>query len=487
MWAEVDKTEWIKQVKDVVNHWHETDRLNQHQLTTLRMVAQRLQDDTLATDPNRRAKALRQVFKAAIDELGVEGEDQPPMSDARDQRWTNRRWRHYNLLTLSLSDLTPLEVAERMSMALSGHFYREQARAYEALAEVLRNQEGTPIDDASTAALSYPSGAVKLNDPYYIERDVDVKLVEALKRPGDTITIRGPRQVGKTSLLARGIYQSRRQFAARVAYFDLQEMDQSVLASLDAFLRSLAVTIFDELDLDLELIDPVWHSPLHAPRKLTKLLEKYVLLGEEPPLLLAMDEIDQLQFTGFGQEFFALVRSWHNRRATHSIWSRLTTIMAVSTEPYLLIDDLNQSPFNVGQTLNLEDFTQAQVADLNRRYGSPVGEKDLPRMIDLLGGHPYLTRVALYSMVGNNLTWDDLERKSASDDGPFSQHLQRLYRLITRDDRLGAAFREIVRTGQPFDEAAAFRLMKAGMVKNLSATDYDCRNQLYRHYFARII
>ena len=48
--------------------------------------------------------------------------------------------------------------------------------------------------------------------------------------------------------------------------------------------------------------------------------------------------------------------------------------------------DLNQSPFNVGTRLTLADFTLAQIAELNRRYGGPLtGEEALARLLQALG------------------------------------------------------------------------------------------------------
>ena len=76
---------------------------------------------------------------------------------------------------------------------------------------------------------------------------------------------------------------------------------------------------------------------------------------------------------GFRSDFFGMLRSWHNKRAMSKLWRRFSQVLVISTEPYELIEDLNQSPFNVGQTLRLQDFTLAQVAELNGRHGSPFG------------------------------------------------------------------------------------------------------------------
>jgi hypothetical protein len=231
-------------------------------------------------------------------------------------------------------------------------------------------------------------------------------------------------------------------------------------------------------------VEATWNSRLPAQRKLTKLIERHILPAVSEPILLAMDEIDLLQHTPYHTDFFGLIRSWHNRRASNPIWNGLTTIMAISTEPYLLIDNLNQSPFNVGQVLNIKDFDESQVADLNQRYGTPVSGGELPRMMELLNGHPYLTRVALYTMVVDKLMWDGLESIALSDQGPFYQHLQLQYRLIVQNQGLKETLKEIIHSYRCSDETTCFRLIKAGLVTKLDNDSYDCRCGLYRRYFA---
>jgi hypothetical protein len=491
MLAQLTTGEWEELVKRAVKEWYDSAALERHPLTALRAAAERAEGSAYAGDPYRRAKALRDVLREAVAALGVEGEPPPERPD--DPRWMERRWRPWAILTLARKE-PPGEVAARLGLALGGQYYRDQARAYDMLAERLRLQEGSPVDAASSAALAYPSGAVRLDDPFYIPRDVDAELAGALARPGETITIRGPRQVGKTSLLIRGIREAQRRFGARVVYFDLQGVgglggagglggQGDVGDDLDAFLLRLADWFADELGIDPAAVETAWAGRLPAQRKLTKFIEQHVLNGEGGPVLLAMDEIDRLQLTPFHSDFFGLVRSWHNRRAGSPQWNNLTTLMAVSTEPYLLIDDLNQSPFNVGHVLNLRDFDAAQVGALNRLYGAPLGASELAGLLALLGGHPYLTRVALYTLATGRAGWPALAAAAASDQGPFHQHLQWQYRLLIRDPRLREAMREVVLTNRCDDAAAGFRLMKAGLVVKREDA-YVCRCELYRLYFA---
>ena len=82
--------------------------------------------------------------------------------------------------------------------------------------------------------------------------------------------------------------------------------------------------------------------------------------------------------------------------------ARLNLIVAHSTEPHLWIQDINQSPFNVGFPIRLDDFDKAHVTELNERHGGKLKtEDDLKELMELLGGQPYLIRQALYALATN--------------------------------------------------------------------------------------
>jgi hypothetical protein len=383
--------------------------------------------------------------------------------------------------------------------AIEGHLPQQAPiKARPVPIENILSEDGRPISAEETLhpplpefdprfleELPVPGGAVTLRDKLYVEREADVQLQREIVKWSSTITIRAPRQTGKTSLLMRGIRHAR-QNGAKVVSLDFQGFGHDQLASPDTFLHELATIICRELRLDLSEVEKSWQGvgSLGAQNKLTYFLEDIVLPKFETPLILAMDEGDYLLQTSFYQDFFGLVRSWHNRRARYEEWEKLNLIMVVSTEPYLLIDDISQSPFNVGLILELADFSEDQVHDLNRRHGSPVAKRDLPQLMSLLNGHPYLTRKALYTLVTERqrLTWSDLLRVAAIDSGPFGDHLRRQQWALRDQPKLREALKQIIRSNQCSDDMALFRLLRAGLVKG-SGDAYTCRCDLYRLYF----
>jgi hypothetical protein len=156
-------------------------------------------------------------------------------------------------------------------------------------------------------------------------------------------------------------------------------------------------------------------------------------------------------------------------------------IMVISTEPYLLIDDVNQSPFNVGLQIILDDFDEAQVRHLNQEHGSPVSEAEFPYLLKLLGGHPYLTRMALYTMLSEQMPWTELTRVAVADQGPFGDHLRRHHWLLRDEPNLRAALKQVIEKSTCSDQLALFRLLQAGLIKG-SGEFYTCRCDLYRMY-----
>jgi hypothetical protein len=421
-------------------------------------------------------RALRHVIQAGIKLLAPDGGKDPPCQE-NDPKWYQREWIYYNILTLSLVSDTNNKYVMGKTGCSGGDFYHKKKEALETLAYVLLDEEGSP------SPLEFPSGAIIADSKFYIERqaDADLEIIPSLRQ---TFIIRGPRQVGKTSLLIRGTKRMEQQYAAKVIRFDFQSIDRDHLASLDSVLYQLAHSIVSDLGLDTDNVKQIWKDNILAPtRKIYGLLDKNVLPAFDVPIILALDEVDRLLLNDFREDFFAMLRAWHNSGASVDHWRKLNLILVISTEPYLLINNPYQSPFNVGYKLSLDDFNDQQVSQLNQLYGSPLQPEELPSLMYLLNGHPYLTRVALYTMKKENLTWSGLERIAVSDSGPFTDHLRHIQSVLSNEPNLGKIFKQIIKGENCSDEHAQFRLLKAGLIKKKKEA-YVCRCYLYHQYFA---
>jgi archaellum biogenesis ATPase FlaH len=331
-------------------------------------------------------------------------------------------------------------------------------------------------------ALREPSGAARLRSPFYIEREGDERLHRELGKPyGTTTTIRAPRQTGKSSLLIRGVAQAQAQ-GSKVVSIDLQPVEEQYLESMDGFLHYFATLLVTKLRLDTMEVEKAWGSALGASDKTTYLMEDYVLPLIETKMILAIDEADRLLRTSFHDNFFGLLRFWHNNRAMNELWDRLDIVMVISTEPHLLIKDVTQSPFNVGLKIVLEDFDLPRVRELNLRYQSPLDEREVQLLMDFLNGHPYLTRKALYTLVTEQITWGQLTATAITQQSPFGDHLRRYLWLLRDQSQLRAALKQIIDHGRCSDEMLFYRLSQAGLVKGADSTHCAYRCQLYADY-----
>lgn len=201
---------------------------------------------------------------------------------------------------------------------------------------------------------------------------------------------------------------------------------------------------------------------------------------------LLFDEADRVfDQSAYCDDFFGTLRAWTNRRATHPPWAKLNLVIAHSTEPGLWIQDLNQSPFNVGFRFVLGDLSPAQVHDLNGRYGGVLSDHELGELYGLIGGQPFLVRQALYTLRTQGWSWRELAGRAIAMDGPFGDHLRRLSWGLSQHPGLRQALLEILRNGTCVDERDFQRLHAAGLVMGPSRTEARLRCSLYARYLEK--
>jgi AAA-like domain len=156
--------------------------------------------------------------------------------------------------------------------------------------------------------------------------------------------------------------------------------------------------------------------------------------------------------------------------------------LVTATEPYHLIANLNQSPFNVGERIQLDYFTLEQVVELNQRHGSPLADRQVKQLNELLHGHPYLVRRALYLVASQQLGFEALLTQAAHSQGPFGDHLRyHLFRINDNKD-LVQGLMQVIRNNTCADERVKRLLMAAGLIQEEGQLQVP-RCQLYAIYF----
>lgn len=319
---------------------------------------------------------------------------------------------------------------------------------------------------------------------FYIERGSDQIALRAIEKLGVTILIKGPRHMGKTLLLNR-VIQAARKLNKMTACLDLELIDQTVLADPTAFYVQFCAWISNELGIENRVAE-YWDMNLSNNLRCTLYMDRYLLPLIDMPLVLAIDELGTIFYTDFRVDFLSLLRNWHNQRKIDSSWKNLDLVLVTATEPYFFIDDIQQSPFNIGEVIELKDFTAEQVAELNRRHGLPFDPKQAMELMKLLNGHPFLVRQAMYLVANKIITPEELFARAIDDDGPFADHLRyRFYKIYDKAE-LVQAVKKIIKGHKCNDDRMSYKLQALGLLK-LENRKIVFRCELYRRYFENLL
>ena len=335
-----------------------------------------------------------------------------------------------------------------------------------------------PVSVVDPRVLKAPGGTIKHTDPFYIERPSDRIVAAMASQVGETLVIKAPRQIGKSSLLIRYLAACR-EAGKRFAFVDFQSFTDRALGDYFTLLNRLAASLLRGLDLDA---DPA--PEIATQSDFINFVEDRILEPIDAPVTLAFDEVDRVLGRPYQGDFFAMLRLWHNKRAEpFSPWENLDLALVIATEPYLLIDTADQSPFNVTPPVEPRPFVRPALDDLNARYGTPLGPSELDQLFELVSGHPYLTRLAFYRVVANpDIGFADLMRDAANGEGPFGDHLRAKLMVLQQQEGLTAAMRQVVTHGKAPSRKAYSRLHGAGLVIREDGRDVPA-NLLYARFF----
>ena len=327
-----------------------------------------------------------------------------------------------------------------------------------------------------------PYGMMSPDSPFYIERKADQDCWQAISgsRP-ISLYIQAPRQMGKSSLMYRMLDHVKKEGLCEFAYIDFQVLPEQYLKDDESFFKEFCRIISRELEVP-ETVDQNWVGSASNIIKCSDYVSEYLIPKIDKPIIVALDELERTLESPFRTDFFGMLRGWYTRRVHNKNFTKLRLFLSSSTDPYLLIKDPNQSPFNVARRIILDDFTLEQVSELNERHGVPLGPKEVSHLTNLLGGHPYLTRLAFYLLQIDTIDFNTLLNQATEDHGPFGDHLSYYYlRLLQKPDLkqvlLDIYHNQTCEKTQPF-----YQLQEAGLIKQ-KGQKVVLRNELYHRYF----
>jgi hypothetical protein len=355
----------------------------------------------------------------------------------------------------------------------------QQAEPTRSVTVISAQQPPAPLPE-----LDELGGQVPLDSPFYVERPpIEARCYETIDNPGALIRIKAPRQMGKSSLMLRILNRAAEE-GYRATFLSLQSAGGQTLSSLDQFLYWFCARITRKLNLP-ERLEDYWQGALGSNDKCTDYFELYLLPELRSPLALCLDEVDEVfKHPSIASDFFGLLRAWHEEAKINPVWRKLRLVITHSKEVYIPLN-INQSPFNVGVPIELPPLTLEQVTDLVERHGLNWSMPQVERLMAMVGGHPYLVRVALYHLAKKDITLDRLLQMAPTEEGLYGEHLRRhLLNLEESEDDLLSAVQQVVRADHPvrLGTADSFKLASMGLVR-WQGNDVMPMCDLYRVYF----
>ncbi|MGK4006947.1 AAA-like domain-containing protein [Sorangium sp. So ce1036] len=323
-------------------------------------------------------------------------------------------------------------------------------------------------------------------DCYVKHGDLERRTLAGLSDAGSPVVLLGPARSGKTAVLRHVLDAALRDDAAagkqsRAVLVELAAFGPEAQDSYEDFLHELASRVVEGVEGDDAWTAEAWARPLTPARRLSWLLKHHVLHRVTGRLILAIESADQLPRFNFWENVLGLLRSWAQESNTPP-WDRLRIAIAVSTEPTLLKEEIHRSPFfNAALLVRLDDLGEAQVRELQALYRLPWTDEERALLTGLVGGHPYLLRVAMYEAALHGASVRALVEGAASGGGVYADFLGQLRRKLS-PELLEALCGLLADGGAELHPDVEDRLRGAGLLRGGPGA-HQIRYPLYEGYF----
>ncbi|WP_392530690.1 AAA family ATPase [Nostoc sp. C117] len=242
-------------------------------------------------------------------------------------------------------------------------------------------------------------GSLPMDAPTYVVRSADRHLYKAL-RHSEFCYILNARQMGKSSLMVRMMHHLQQEGFSCTA-IDLTRIGSDNITPAQWYL-GLAVELWQNFDLLDKVNLPVWwneYKDLSPTQKLSQFIENILLKQvHSEKIYIFVDEIDSVLGLNFSvNDFFALIRFCYNQRSINLEYRRLTFAFFGVATPSDLISDYKRTPFNIGQSIQLEGFKEDEVYPLGEGLKEKVSDaiairKVIREILHWTNGQPFLTQ-----------------------------------------------------------------------------------------------
>ncbi len=241
-------------------------------------------------------------------------------------------------------------------------------------------------------------------------------------------------------------------------------------------------------------------SVLSNRQRLLEFYSEVILQFVAERIVVFLDEIQCIEGLPFADQLLASIRAAHNARTMDPDFSRLSFVLLGECDPVNLVEEAEQSPFNVTQAISLVDFSREELdlfaTELNLEKGD--ANTALDRIFYWTRGQPYLTQKLARAVARrgredgvveciDQVAMQQLSGRAALQNEP---HMSHIHRAIVSDPKrvepllnLYGKVRKGTKVAADLGSAQQRRLMAVGLLHIEDDGNLHSRNPLYERVF----
>ena len=323
---------------------------------------------------------------------------------------------------------------------------------------------------------------------------IESKLKDILERTGSIAVVESSQKMGKTTLIHQVLE------SINCDNYEVIQLNVKLLLNPDyeTFLRSFCSIVGKHLNLENRL-DEYWSDGIAPNYNVTDYFEKYLLGEIEKPIILILDNIEQVfhesDFMGnfeWKTDFCWLIRGWYDSSQSkiddNNPWRRFRLVLANCTDVYAGLD-INASPLAaIGEVIEIPEFSPKEIEKLAKSYNLKWQPEQVAVFMELVGGHPYLVKTLLDYISSEDLDFLEMEQPQQLEKlgSIFNNHLSQYRNLFQEFPAVKKAYSQVISANKPkeiSDAKVEFKLNCLGLIKR-QGKGWVCPCELYNYYFS---